>query len=48
MNDWSVLEMSGTGDYIKIVFEQTKVKEHVDIEVVYSCSGELKGLIIIE
>ena len=48
MNDWSLLEIGGAGGYIKVVFEQTHAKEHVDIEVIYSRSGKLKGLVIIE
>jgi hypothetical protein len=48
MNDWSLLEIGGAGGYIKVVFEQKEAKEHVDIEVIYSSSGELKGLVIIE
>lgn len=48
MDDWSLLEISGARGYIKVVFEQKNAKEHVDIEVIYSVSGELQGLVIIE
>jgi|TARA_B110000908_G_C10200831_1_gene425229 hypothetical protein len=48
MEDWSLLNVGALAGHIKVVFEQKHAKVHVDIEIYYSCTGELKGLVVIE